>query len=333
MPHSRPLRTLASLSLLLLLGCKHGWNDTGEDDGGPVRTRSYDYAASSMLLYADGSSAVIATTDGIVAFETATGDATSTTPSEDFVQPKLEDWVGTKVAIIDRDVDGGVYLWRPGEQGYELHEDEEAEANASHARGFEGGLAWIGRRGNSCRIFREGLALTSIEDCGSLHGLAIAPEDGTLFMGYDDGEGGQKVRRVDPGGELTELQLPLDLLSWDDPRETLYAATEGGSTVQAVTIDGGPVFNVQLEATITDLVALEEADLLAVLASSGSDTHIHLIDQYSGEQVATIDAASAANALIASADGGTLALPQADRMAILTVDWDALLAAAADTGE
>ncbi len=334
MPLARPhVRTLLPLSLLLLIGCKRGWTDTGEDEGGPVRTRSFDYAASSMLLSANGSRAVIATSEGLVAFDTATGDATATTPAEDFAEAALEDWVGERVAIVDRGADAGVFLWEPGVQGYEERVDEEAEANASNARGFDGGLAWIGRRGANCRIFRDGLDLTTIEGCGYLRDLDIAPGDGTLFMGYDDDKGGQMVRRVDPDGGTADLQIPIDHLSWDDPRQTLYAAEDGGSTIQAVTIDGGPVFSVELDATITDIVALEEADLLAVLATSGSDAHVHLIDQYTGEEVAAIDAASASNALIASADGSTLALPQADRMAILTVDWDALIAASADTGE
>ncbi len=324
-------RSLAPLALLALVGCKFGWSDTGEDEDRAIKTRSYDYEASSLILSDDGTTAVMATANGVVVFDTTSGDASATTPAEDFIAPEVEDWVDSKVAIVDRSADAGVYLWEPGELSYELREDEEAQANASNARGFSGGLAWIGRKAENCRILRDGLDLTTIEPCGYIRDLAIIPSDGTLFLGYDDDQGALTVLRIDPDGTQTHLDVPMDLLSWDDTRKVLYTATADSSSVAAVTKDGGPVFSVKVEGEIADLVALEREGLLAVLVLQGSEAFVHIVDQYSGELLTSLDAAPSSVSLVASGDSSTLAILQADRMAILTLDWDRVLNP--DTGE
>lgn len=327
------IRDAVSLALMALVGCHFGWSDTGpDDDDNPVRTRSYDYAATSLLLSANGNQAVMSTSAGVVVFDTTTGDASATTPAEDFAEPTVEDWVGDKVAIVDRNAETGVFLWEPGELGYELREDEEAGSKASNALGFSSGLAWIGRRATNCRILRDGLDLAIIEPCGYIRDLDVVDADGTLFLGYDDDQGGLVVLRVDPDGSQVSLDTPMDMLSWDNVRQVLYTATADTTRVEAVTVDGGPVFSVDLPGTVLDLVALEQQGLLAVLATQGSDAYMHIIDQYTGEELREIEAAPASTSLAASSDSSTIAILQADRMAILTVDWTTLLAAS-DTGE
>ena len=330
MPLALPsTRIIAPVALLALAGCKFGWSDTGEDtDDNAVKTRSYDYEASSMLLSDNGKQGIISTSAGVVVFDTTTGDATATTPADDFAQPNLEDWVGDKVAIIDRNTDGGVFLWQPGELGYELREDDEG-ANASHALGFDGGLAWVGRRAKNCRINREGLELVALQPCGFIRDVDIAT-DGTLFLGYDDDAKWTGVLRIDPDGAEARLDVPMDIIAWDNVRNVLFTATADTTRVEAVTADGGPVFSVDLPGAVTDLAALEAEGLLAVLAVQGSDAYVHIIDQYSGNEVATIEAAPASTSLAVSADSSTLSIIQNERMAIVTVDWDKLLTA--DTG-
>ena len=327
MPQARPhLRTLAPFALLALAGCKFGWTDTGEDEDNPVKTHSHDFAATSLVLSANGDLAIMSTSAGVVAFDTSSGQASASTPAGDFVEPKVEDWIGDKVAIIERSVDGGVFLWEPGVPGYELREDEDAGANASSAIGFSGGLAWIGRRAENCRIFRDGLDLATIEPCGRVRELDVVRADGTLFLGYDDELGTESVQRIDPDGSQATLDVPMDHISWDNVRQVLYTASADSTLVEAVTAEGGPVFSVELDDPIVDLVALEQRGLLAVLTVAGADAYVHIIDQYTGAEVKVLDAASATSFMAASADSSTLALVQAERMVILEVDWAALLA-------
>lgn len=325
------IRSLATLAMLALCACKFGWSDTGSEDDPIVQQRSFDFVANSLLLDATGDNAVMATSEGVVVFDTWTGSSSATTPADDFAEPMLWDWVGSQVAIVDRSADAGVFLWEPGELDYDLREDAEG-ANASAARGFDGGVAWIGRRAENCRVLRDGMDVVSIEACGYVRDLETRP-DGTMFLGYDDDAGGLSVLRVELDGGLVPLDVPMHRISWDETRQVLYTASEGANRVEAVTVDGGPVFSVDLPGTVIDLVSLEREGLLAVLAEQGADAYVHLIDQYSGLEVADIDAASSATALEASSDGSSLAILQPDRLVVVTVDWPALVASFADTGE
>ncbi len=329
---TRTHTTLVTAALLVLVGCKFGWEDTGEDsDDNAVKTHSYDFEASSLLLSDDGREAVMGTSAGVVVFDVASGDPSATTPSEDFTEPLVETWVGDQVAIVDRGLDAGVFLWTPGELSYDLREDDEG-ANASNARGFDGGLAWIGRRAENCRVLRDGLDLATLQPCGYIRDLDIVRSSGALFLGYDDDEAGTTyVMRLDPDGSQVQIDAPIDHLSWDDTRQTLFVAAADSSTVQAVTADGGPVFSVEIDGTIVDLLALEQEGLLAVLATKGADAHVHIVDQYTGDELRLIDTASSSTGLAASADSSTIAILQADRLAILEIDWDRLLTD--DTGE
>jgi hypothetical protein len=320
-----------ALALLSLTACKFGWSDTGDEDDGPVEARSYDFAAGTLLLDSRGDNAVMTTSEGIVLFDTWTGEAGATTPADDFADPSLEDWLGEKVAIVDRSVDAGVFLWEPGTMGYEQRVDEEASANASTARSFGDSLAWIGRRAENCRVLRDGMDTVGIDDCGYIRDMD-AKDDGTLFLGYDDDAGGRSVLRIDPDGTTTSLDLPMWRFSWDGVRQVLFTTSEGSNTLDAVTAEGGPVFSTQLPGTIVDVLSLEAPGLVAVLALEGADAYVHFVDQYSGLEVANMGAASSATFLAGSGDDSTLALVQPDRLVVATIDWQALLASFADTG-
>jgi hypothetical protein len=329
-PATPRIRHLAPLTLMALCACKFGWTDTGDEDNPIVQQRSHDFVADSLLLGSNGDVGVMATAEGVVQFDTWTGSASATTPADDFSEPTVWAWVGSQVAIVDRSADAGVFLWEPGELDYDLREDSEG-ANASAAVGFDGGLAWIGRRAENCRVLRDGMEVVSIEGCGYIRDLD-ARDDGTLFLGYDDDAGGLSVLRVDLDGGLVHLEVPMAHISWDETRQVLYTASQGATRVEAVTVDGGPVFSVDLPGTVEDLVSLEREGLLAVLAVQGADAYVHFIDQYSGLEVANIDAASSATGLVTSADGSTIAILQPDRMVLATIDWERLLASFADTG-
>lgn len=321
-------------ALILLLipafGCKHGWSDTGEEGAGPVRTRSFDFAATALILSEHGDLGVMATAQGVSTFDTSSGAGLASTGEADFAEATVEDWVGESVAIVDRSADAGVFLWTPGAVGYDERVDEEAGGRASLARGWSGGLAWVARRGDTCRFLRDGLPTANLEACGYLRAAAVIPEDGTLFLGRDDDQGGLQLLRLDPSGALVELGGPVDLLDWDDVLGTLYAADDGGSEVRALTREGGPAFGLTLDGPVLDLVALDGVGKLAVLAGEGTDVAVRVFDAYTGLEVTAFEAGSSARFLAASADGGTIAVVQPDRMVVMTVDWDALLE---DTGQ
>jgi hypothetical protein len=324
--------TIAFASLLCA-ACGPNWADTGPEDGeNPIQVRSFDYDASSLLLSEDGDQAVMVTSAGAILFDTWTGDGSASTAKGDFAQPTLECWLDQRVAIVDRGADAGVFLWEPGVTGYEQREDKEGSANASNARSFDGGLAWVGRRAENCRILRDGLATATIEACGYVRDMTIARADGTVFLGYDDDKGGLSVLKIDPSGAATSLDTPMYRVAWDNLREVLYSADEDGTRVEAVTIQGGPVFGIDLPGPVVDLAVLEPQGLLAVLTSEGSDGVIHVIDQITGEELTQLNAGSSSSALAASADGSTVATLQAGRLVVTTVDWVALRQQLSDTG-
>lgn len=320
----RPLLFL--LPLLALSACKRGWTDTGEEDQQAVQSRSYDYDVGSLVLSATGDIGVMSTAEGVVAFDTWTGDGTSGTNPEDFADPSVEDWYGDQVLIVDRGVGAGVFLWEPGVPGYEMREDEESEARAFAARSFSDGVAWVGRKAENCRILRDGLEVATIADCGYVRDMAAVDSDGTLFLGYDDDIDTTELLRLDPDGTFTTIDAPMYRMAWDDTRQVLYTADDGGTQVRAVTPEGGPVFSLDFDDPVRDVAALERLGYLAVLTVGGGDGYVHVFDQYSGEKLVDFDVGSSADSLAASADSSTMAWIHTGRLVIATIDWDALLA-------
>ena len=119
--------TRTTLPLLLLVGltaCKFGWSDTGDDEQDAVQTRSFDYDVSSIILSDNGAVGVMSTSEGVVAFDSWTGDGQGATAPGDFTEANVEDWYDDRVLIVDRDADAGVFIWEPGVVGYEMHEDD-----------------------------------------------------------------------------------------------------------------------------------------------------------------------------------------------------------------
>jgi hypothetical protein len=322
------MRYPAPFVLLLAAGCQDPPNDTGPEEEGAIHQRSFDLSAASLLLSEHGDVGVMAADDRVSTFDAVTGDGLAVTGPGDFTAPTVEDWVGERVAIVDR-APGGVFLWTPGEVGYEERLDEEAGGTASLARGWDGGLAWVGRRSDTCRFLRDGLPDATLKACGSLLAAAVIRGDGTLFLGRDDGVGGVGILRLDPNGAMVPLTGPIGLLDWDDQLEVLYAADPEDTVVHALTADGGPVFDLPQDGPVLDLAALDGAAALAVLAGEGNDLRVHLFDAIRGEEITSLEVAPQSRYLAASTDGATIAVAQPDRLVVFTVDWLALMS---DTG-
>lgn len=318
------MRHTLPLAMLVAIACQDGGPDTGTEGDGPIHIRTFNLAASSLLLSVHGGVGVMAAEGTVSSFDTTSGATLASTPAGDFAEPAVEDWVGERVAIVDRSSGGGVFIWTPGETGYEERVDDEASASASMARGWDGGLAWVGRRGDTCRFLRDGLPTITLEACGYLRDMATIPADGTLFLGRDDDGGGLGILRLDPNGAMLSIDGPIGLLSWDDALQTLYAADPGHTQVHALTTAGGPVFSLTLEAPILDLAALDGAGALAVLAGEGDQVRVHLIDAIRAEELTSVEAGPSARSLAASADGSTLAIVLPDRLVLVAVDWVAL---------
>jgi len=268
----------------------------------------------------------------VVVFDSWAGDTLASTPADDFVEPSVQAWLGAQVAIVDRGAEAGVYLWTPGEQTYDIVADEESEAAAAMARSFDAGLAWLSRRAETCRLLREGFDTAVIESCSYLRDMAVVPADGTTFLGHDDGAGDEELLRIDAAGSASSIDAPIHHLAYDPVYDTVYAAGDGESSFYAMTTEGGPVGGESVEGTLVDLAVLDSVNLLALLVVDGGDAWVQILDLASYEERARISSASAATALLASADGGTLAWLQPDRLVIAEVDWAALFEASEDSG-
>ena len=175
--------------------------------------------------------------------------------------------------------------------------------------GFRGrGLVEVHGTGTECTATWRDLDL-AIEDSVSLpsstcQGGPVANSGHGLDVFVATRE---DITVADPGGS-TPFGAGADLLAWDDTAQVLYAANRGESWVQGWEHDGTLRWEVTLGGGVRGLDDLGARGAAAVTLDTTDGGAFVVLDGQTGAVLEDLDTPSAAESVVASANGETVAL-------------------------
>lgn len=289
------------MSLVLLVaatGCSADQVSYEHRSSLETRTRGVALLDSgdSAQVGMSGNTCEVATSSGMIGadYDVAMGE-------DDHVQ----DAFGTDVIVVGA---SGIYVVEQGGTGWWDDGGTTVDAfGVDEARFTESGFAALQTEGEACEVTwygTDGTATGELSIDASLCGGAFAVDrvGGTAFVGTPDA-----LAIVTPQG-VTNGAIAGDLVAWDATAEAIYVASAGGTQVHALAADGSVRWSVDVGAPVTSLDDMGDVGRVAVMAGTDEAGELLILDGTTGEIASTLVTPSAAQTIVSSGDGRTMAM-------------------------
>lgn len=209
--------------------------------------------------------------------------------------------IGTDPAVLVIS-EVGAHVTYPN-RGWDWSTSEYDNPNLVDGAVYDSGIVVLVNDGSVQWVSGDQVATAPAAVDATVHGMTVTPS-GTAFIGTTAG-----VISVDPSGSSTDVGAEADLLAWDDAAEVLYTAMSGTTTLSGIEADGTVRWTTELPGNITSLDAMGPLAQAAVMVEDASGTgELVTVDGFTGAITSSLTTPSAADDLVVSGNGHTMAL-------------------------
>lgn len=207
----------------------------------------------------------------------------------------------------------GAHITYPN-RGWDWSTSEYDNPNLVDGAVYDDGIVVLLNDGSVQWVSGDQVASAPAAVDASAYGISVSPS-GTAFIGTSTG-----VVVVDQGGSPSTIGTEADIVVWDESAEVLYTALSGTTTLSGIEADGTVRWTTEMPGTITSLDAMGPLAQAAVMVEDASGTgELITVDGFTGEITSSLTTPSAAEALVTSGNGHTMALVLQNAVHFFTV--------------